>query len=197
MNATRTLFLATLGVAILSGQGKAPPGPPKIQVLIITGQNGHDWRGTTPVLKKELEDTGKFEVRVNEEFRGAGPETLAPYDVVVVNYMERGQAQLRWGERADNAFLDYVRSGKGVVLYHFTLAAFTGWTEFEKMSAGNWRAGNGHHSARHDFTHGGYQGCQSPDPERADDTASGSKRGVVFQPEMAAGGHLSRAGHRV
>ncbi|MGD1091408.1 MAG: ThuA domain-containing protein [Bryobacteraceae bacterium] len=152
MNATRTLFLATLGVAILSGQGKAPPGPPKIQVLIITGQNGHDWRGTTPVLKKELEDTGKFEVRVNEEFRGAGPETLAPYDVVVVNYMERGQAQLRWGERADNAFLDYVRSGKGVVLYHFTLAAFTGWTEFEKMSAGNWRAGNGHHSARHDFT---------------------------------------------
>jgi type 1 glutamine amidotransferase len=152
MSATKTLLLAILGVAILSGQGKAPPGPPKLQVLIITGQNGHDWKGTTPVLKKELEDTGKFEVRVNEEFRGAGPETLAPYDVVVVNYMERGQAQLRWGERADNAFLDYVRSGKGVVLYHFTLAAFTGWTEFEKMSAGNWRAGNGHHSARHDFT---------------------------------------------
>jgi type 1 glutamine amidotransferase len=152
MSAPRTLLLTILAVSLMSGQGKAPPGPPKLQVLIITGQNGHDWRGTTPVLKKELEDTGKFEVRVTEEFRGAGPETLAPYDVVVVNYMERGQAQLRWGDRADNALLDYVRSGKGLVLYHFTLAAFTGWTEFEKMSAGNWRAGNGHHSARHDFT---------------------------------------------
>ena len=151
MTTTRTLLLAVLGASLLSAQGKAPAGPPKIQVLIITGQNAHDWKGTTPVLKQELEDTGKFEVRVTEEFRGAGPETLAPYDVVVVNYFDRGQPQLRWGEHTDNAFQEYVRSGKGLVIYHFSLAAFTGWTDYEKMSAGNWRAGNGHHSARHDF----------------------------------------------
>jgi hypothetical protein len=95
MNTMRTLLLVVLGSSLLTGQGRGPAGPPKLQVLIITGQNGHDWRGTTPVLKKELEDTGRFEVRVTEEFRGAGPETLAPYDVVVVNYFERGQAQLR------------------------------------------------------------------------------------------------------
>ena len=53
----------------------APAAPPKIAVLIITGQNGHNWRGTTPLLRKALEDTGKFEVRVTEEVRGAGPET--------------------------------------------------------------------------------------------------------------------------
>jgi type 1 glutamine amidotransferase len=44
-----------------------------------------------------------------------------------------------------------VRSGKGVVVYHFSMAAFDGWTEYEKMSAGNWRPNNGHHSARHNF----------------------------------------------
>jgi type 1 glutamine amidotransferase len=166
---TRTLLLAVLGVSFLGAQGKAPAGPPKIQVLIITGQNAHDWKGTTPVLKQALEDTGKFEVRVTEEFRGAGPETLAPYDVVVVNYFDRGQPQLRWGDRTDKAFVDYVRSGKGLVIYHFSLAAFTGWTDFEKMSAGNWRAGNGHHSARHDFSvdikdanHPILQGLKSP-----------------------------------
>ena len=87
-----------------------------------------------------------------EEFRGAGPETLAPYDVVIMHYMDRGMPALRWGDRAEKAFLDYARSGKGVVLYHFGLAAFIGWTEFEKMSAGNWRPGNGHHSVRHDYT---------------------------------------------
>ena len=152
MNTTRTLLLLLFSASILSAQGRGAAGPPKLQVLIITGQNGHDWKGTTPVLKKELEDTGKFEVRVTEEFRGAGPETLAPYDVVVVNYFERGQAQLRWGDRADNALAEFVRSGKGLVLYHFSLAAFTGWADYEKMSGGNWRAGNGHHSARHDFT---------------------------------------------
>src|ERR1039457_5099452 len=68
-----------------------PPAsqPAKIQTLIITDQNGHDWRGTTPILRKLLEDTGRFEVRITEEFRGAGPETLAPYDLVIVNYYEK------------------------------------------------------------------------------------------------------------
>jgi uncharacterized protein len=124
---------------------------PKIQVLIITGQNGHDWRATTPVLRTLLEQTGKFEVRVTEEFRGAGPETLAPYDVVILNYYESRKPELRWGERADTALVNYVRGGKGLVVYHFSAAAFDGWTEFEKMSGGNWRPNNGHHSARHDF----------------------------------------------
>jgi type 1 glutamine amidotransferase len=128
-----------------------PAGPPKIQALIVTGQNGHNWKGTTPILRKILEDSDKFEVRVMEEFRGAGPETLAPYDVVVLNYFERGRPELKWGDRANAAFLDYLRSGKGVVVYHFSMAAFDGWTEYEKLSAGNWRPNNGHHSAPHDF----------------------------------------------
>lgn len=141
-----------LGLLLFCALGVLQAQQPKIQTLIIAGQNRHDWRGTTPVLRKILEDTGKFEVRVVEEFRGAGPETLAPYDLVVLNYDDKRQAALRWGERADNAFLEFSRSGKGVVIYHFALAAFEGWTEFEKMSAGNWRPNNGHHSARHDFT---------------------------------------------
>jgi type 1 glutamine amidotransferase len=49
-------------------------------------------------------------------------------------------------------FLDFVRSGKGVVVYHFSMAAFDGWTEYEKLSGGNWRPNNGHHSAPHNFT---------------------------------------------
>lgn len=141
-----TILLLTLIAACF---GQAPP--PKTQALIITGQNGHDWRGTTPLLRKALEDTGRFEVRVTEEFRGAGPETLAPYDVVIVNYYDSRKPNLRWGERTDQALVDYVKSGKGLVVYHFSTAAFDGWTEFEKMSAGNWRPNNGHHSAKHDF----------------------------------------------
>src|SRR5438105_15348723 len=92
-----SLCAVACGVAILTapapapgggkGKGKAA-GPPKIQVLIITGQNPHPWRDTTPVMRKALEDTGKFEVRVTEEFRGAGPEALANYDLAVVNYYD-------------------------------------------------------------------------------------------------------------
>jgi type 1 glutamine amidotransferase len=143
----RLLSLA-LAAAGLFGQ---QPAPPKLQALIVTGQNGHDWRATTPSLRKMLEDTGRFEVRVTEEFRGASEATLAPYDVVIVNYFERRQPQWRWGSTAEKALETYVASGKGLVIYHFSTAAFDGWTEYEKMCAGNWRPNNGHHSAPHDF----------------------------------------------
>jgi len=105
-------------------KGKAgPPGanhPERIQVLILTGQNPHDWRGTTPSLRKTLEDTEKFEVRVVEEFRGGTAEMLAPYNVLVVYYYD-GRPQNRWGERAENAVSEFVRSGNGLVLYHLSL----------------------------------------------------------------------------
>jgi uncharacterized protein len=141
-------------VPVLAQQPAPQPAPQstKIQALIITGQNGHDWRASTPVLRTLLEATGRFEVRVTEEFRGAGAEALAPYDVVILNYYEKKKPDLRWGERADTALTNYVRDGKGLVVYHFSMAAFEGWTEYEKMCAANWRPNNGHHSARHDYT---------------------------------------------
>ncbi|MBS1874529.1 MAG: ThuA domain-containing protein [Acidobacteria bacterium] len=141
----------TILLSAAAGFAQTPGAAPKIQALIITGQNGHDWRGTTPLLRKALEDTGRFEVRVTEEYRGGGPETLAPYDVVILNYYDSRKPALRWGDRADQALVDYVKSGKGLVVYHFSTAAFDGWTEYETMSAGNWRPNNGHHSAKHDF----------------------------------------------
>jgi uncharacterized protein len=36
----------------------------KIRVLIIDGQNNHNWRATTPLMKKELENCGRFTVDV-------------------------------------------------------------------------------------------------------------------------------------
>ncbi len=138
------LFLAVAAVAI--GQ------QPKIQTLLITGQDVHNWRGVEEPLRKALENTGRFEVRVVEEFRGASAATLAPYDLVILNYFDRRRPDLRWGETADTALLEFVRSGKGLVVFHFSLASFDGWKEYEQISGGNWRPNNGHHSPGHDFT---------------------------------------------
>lgn len=55
----KALILFSLTAALASAQQ-----PAKIQALIITGQNVHDWKGVTPVLRQVLEDTGRFEVRV-------------------------------------------------------------------------------------------------------------------------------------
>ena len=165
---TGTLLFATLiGASFLlvqapvhaqdkAGKAKAKSGPPganhpeRIQVLIITGQNPHDWKETTPRLRKALEDTEKFEVRVVEEFRGGTAEMLAPYELLILNYYD-GRPQNRFGESTDKAIADFVRSGKGIVLYHLSLGSFDGWTDYEKMSGGNWRPNKGHHSAAHDY----------------------------------------------
>jgi uncharacterized protein len=147
----KKLAFALIAV-VLSSPLLAQPqaAPKKIQTLIITGQNAHNWKGVTPELRKQLEATGLFDVRVTEEFRGAGPETLAPYDLVVLNFQDVRPNQ-RWGDRADKALLDFVSSGKGLVMYHFAVAAFVGWEEYEKLAGGTWRPKQGQHSAAHDF----------------------------------------------
>lgn len=154
LQATIVTIAASAVVTPSAVRAQPPPefDPSKIQTLIITGRHVHDWRGTTPVLTRILENTGQFEVRISEEFRGSGPETLADYDLVVINYYDRGaQPRLRWGQRADHALEDFVRSGKGLVLYHLALGAFNGWQAYEAMSGANWRPDHGHHSPRHDF----------------------------------------------
>ena len=152
--AALSFLILPLGT-LLQAQSNSDPDPSKIQVLILTGQNvgEHQWWLTTPILREILQDTNRFEVRVDEEVRGITAQTLAPYDLIVVNYYNRGPKQ-QWGPVTQSAVEDFVRSGKGLVLYHVSLAAFDGWTEFERMSGGNWRPnkGLGHHSDPHAFT---------------------------------------------
>jgi len=124
-----------------------PPGNGRLQLLIITGKNSyeHDWRGTTNALRKMLEDTGRLEVHVTEEFRGATSATLKPYDAVLLNFTGRwfysDPLEQRWGEPAESALFDYVRNGGGIVVYHatFTMGA-PSWPEFERLAGGTLRS---------------------------------------------------------
>lgn len=85
----------------------------KLRVLILTGRNNHDWRATTPYLRRALEATGRFDVRVTEEPSGLNEETLRPYDVLISNYCGP-----RWGQPAEAAVESFVKSGKGLVVVH-------------------------------------------------------------------------------
>jgi len=62
-----------------------------LKALIVDGQNNHNWKGTTPVLKSLLEETGLFVVDVATTPAGKQPmDTFRPifpkYDVIVSNY---------------------------------------------------------------------------------------------------------------
>ena len=119
------LVLSALGLLLLApnvfGQReKDDPGskPTTLRVLILSGEGAHDWRTTTPFLRRLLLDSGRFDVRVCESPVGLAPETLAAFDVVVDDY-----SGARMGSAAETALEAFVSSGKGLVIMHGALAS--------------------------------------------------------------------------
>src|SRR5580698_9327333 len=77
-----------------AGHGMGTSHHALIKVMILDGQSAgayHNWRLTTPVLRKELEDTGLFEVTVvtapasDQDFSSFQPD-LSHYKAIVMNY---------------------------------------------------------------------------------------------------------------
>ena len=110
---------------------------PAIKVLIIDGQNNHDWKTTTPILKKILESSGKFQVDVStsppkgEDMSGFKPNFSA-YKVVLSNYNDFGGGG-QWPDETKAAFESYVRNGGGFVCYHAADNAFPAWPAYNEM----------------------------------------------------------------
>lgn len=110
-----------------------------IRVALIDGQNNHDWRQTTPVLKKLLEEVGLFQVEVittppdHGDFKSFTPD-FAKYQVVVLNY--NGED---WPTSVKSDFERYMRNGGGFVSVHAADNAFPAWREYNLMiGIGGW-----------------------------------------------------------
>jgi type 1 glutamine amidotransferase len=133
---------------------------PAIKVLIITGDHGHKWRETTPFLKTLLTKAGHKVDVTQTPSKDLTAANLAKYDVLLLNYRNtdkgaRDNPASVWSAENKKAFLDAIKGGKGLVVYHHASSAFTGSSpfdkEFEKASAGGWRK-QGFHGKMHVFT---------------------------------------------
>jgi len=131
---TTLVFWALMAAAV----GAAP-----LKALIVDGQNNHNWKETTPHLKKLLEETGLFTVEVattpprGQDMSGFQPD-FAAYDVVVSNYT--GDS---WPEETNRAFEKYIADGGGMVVFHAASNAFPNWKEFnEIIGVGGWGGRN-------------------------------------------------------
>jgi len=134
------LFVA----AMLAVSGIAPAAGP-IQVMLLDGESAgpyHKWALTTPVLKKQLEETGLFHVDVvtaptaGTSVAGFHPE-FTRYAVVVWNYDAPDE---RWPLDVKAAFEQYVADGGGFVSVHAADNAFPNWPAFNEMiGMGGWR----------------------------------------------------------
>jgi len=119
---------------------------PPLKALIVTGQNNHGWKQSSPILKQILEQTGLFTVDIaTSPPKGGNMETFKPnfadYDVAVLDYT--GDS---WCEQTKTAFVEYVKSGGGVVVYHAASNAFPNWEAFNEVTGlGGWGGRNEKH----------------------------------------------------
>jgi len=140
MNRIRISICTAVCAILLSMlQPDAALGRAKIRTLIIDGQNNHQWELTTSVLKAVLENSGLFKVNVaTSPPRGGDMSNFRPhfssYDLVVLNY--NGDS---WPEATKKDFVDYVRGGGGIVVYHAADNPFPDWPEYnEIIGLGGW-----------------------------------------------------------
>ncbi len=125
--------------------GDAAWGASRIKVMLLDGESGgpyHKWQMVTPVLKKELDETGLFDVDVvtapkaDGDFSGFRPE-WGKYQVIVFNYDAPSD---RWSAELKASFEAYIKGGGGLVTVHASDNAFNGWDAWNEMiGVGGWR----------------------------------------------------------
>ncbi|HUU36974.1 MAG TPA: HEAT repeat domain-containing protein [Candidatus Desulfaltia sp.] len=131
--ALAAVFLTSLFSMLLSPVLSAQEAATPIKTLIVTGQNYHDWKTTSAVIKQILEDTDLFRVDITvsppakAKMSGFRPNFPA-YGLVVLDYS--GDA---WPAATQKAFVEYVKNGGGVVVYHSANNSFPEWPEYNEI----------------------------------------------------------------
>jgi len=135
------IHLLTLFAGLLVLTCGVAPAEDKIKVLLVGGQNNHNWAAMNPYIVKILTDAGMEVTEKNTPGKGAKKEDwekwqpkFKDYDCTILNY--NGQ---RWGDAYEKEFLDYVKNGGKVMILHAANNSFRGWDEFEKMVGLLWR----------------------------------------------------------
>ncbi|MGE5607780.1 MAG: ThuA domain-containing protein [Bacillota bacterium] len=115
----------------------------KLRALLVDGQNNHNWKATSPLLKQALEVSGRFTVDVattpqdKKDWDTFQPD-FSKYDVIISNY--NGDL---WPKATCQAFETYMKNGGGLVIVHAADNSFPEWPEFNKMIAlGGWGGRN-------------------------------------------------------
>jgi hypothetical protein len=143
-------FLLALALLLfasdLSARASEPASPHRI--LLLDGQNNHDWRSTTPLIKSALERTGRFTVTV-----ATSPATSAPasawaqfhpnfkdYAAVVSNYNDFGAPPTPVTLLDD--LTAYVRAGGSLVIVHAANSGMNHYPEFAKLVGMGWSMTN-------------------------------------------------------
>ena len=161
------LFIAFLATSSFVGFANPPKNVKAkiIKTLIVDGQNNHDqWAKVTYMMKRYLEETGKFSVdvqRTKYTWNGKGfvdqykipglaatvdlPKSrmdssfhpnFAAYDVVICNF---GWNAAPWPKETQEDLDKFIKKGGGLVIIHAADNSFAEWPAYNQMiGIGGW-----------------------------------------------------------
>lgn len=127
--------LAMLGTAPARAQRKAPEGA---RVLLLSGgqREHHGYREQAMYLAGLLEDTRRYQVTIAEDASILEPAALSRYDLVVLT-ADRRDPEHKLTAAQQQALVDFVKSGRGLVALHGADNAAPDWSpEFRHMLGG-------------------------------------------------------------
>ncbi len=120
-----TLPLAAFSLPAALGQKKAPQG---VKVLLLTGgaRQHHGYRDQAFYLANALEDTGRYEVTIDEDAAVLETPAMAKYDLIIVN-ADRRDPEFKFTTGQQEALLNWVKAGHGFVAIHGADNAAPDW----------------------------------------------------------------------
>jgi type 1 glutamine amidotransferase len=150
----RTLSAAALVIIALISSSVASASD-QIKVLLISGQNNHNWRVTTPLIVSALKVTERFEVVVCNEIEKMNPKALSDFDVIVSNWnlwklRKAIPVALQWSDELKAAYVDFVKLGGGHVAIHAGSSTFYDCSDYQEICVATWAHGT-HHGPCHEF----------------------------------------------
>ena len=145
---TALILLSLLTVFCTSARKKPDP----VRVLLITGGHGFD-KEPFYTLMQSLEGITVSEAKHPEALSMFRPENRNLYDVVLLYDSPR-----IIGEQESQDFVDCLKEGKGLVVWHHAYCSYEHWTEYQAIVGGqyqrkDWTDHNGVSKPASTYTH--------------------------------------------
>jgi len=116
----------------------------KLNVLLLTGANNHNWQETTAALREVFASDARFAVAVVENPWDMKPADIAGFDLLFSNWNTYGKDKRECNAAMKDAFLEWVKQGGGFFVLHAGGSLFYDWPEFQLLTGGSWEKGTFH-----------------------------------------------------
>jgi uncharacterized protein len=147
----RAPFRVLLALAVITGASVLQAADtPKATILIVTGDDvspAHDWLSCATATRAVLADSGRFDVDTvgNAEVL-ANEANLKNVDAIyLMSYNARTPTL---SDKGKENLLNFVKSGRGLVVTHLSSASFKEWPEFRALCGRVWVMGTSGHGPR-------------------------------------------------